>query len=138
MTLSLGQTADDRGVIDHHAIPLGTELTHRGLCAIDVSEHVRLDHAAPDIRGNIFEAPKDANPGVVEPDVDPAKAGERLGSQVLDLILLRRVGLNDQRIAAKIKAFLLDFTQPVRAPGGKNNGRSPLGESMCRGTANAA
>ena len=136
--VGLGQTADDRGVVDHHAVALGAELAHRGLGAVDVAEHVRLDHPAPDVGGDVLEAPEDADTGVVEPDVDPAEPVERLGGQVFDLILLRRVGLDDQRVAAEIQAFPLHVAQHVQAPGGENHGRSLLGESVSRRAADAA
>jgi len=136
--IRLGQTPDDRGVVDDHAVTLGAELAHRGLGAVDVAEQVGLDHPAPDIGRDVLETPEDADAGVVEPDVDPAEVPERLGGEVVDLILLRRVGLDGQRIAAEFQAFALHVAQHVQAAGCQNDGGSLLGESVGRRAADAA
>ena len=90
------------------------------------------------MEGDIFEAPEDADTSIVEPNIDPAKPVERLGGQILDLILLRRVGLNDQGVAAEIQTFPLHFAQHIHTPGSENHGGSLFGEGMSRRAANAA
>jgi hypothetical protein len=95
---AFGQMPDDQGVVDDYVVTLRAELAHRGLGAIDVAEQVGLDHPVLDIERDVLETPEDADAGVVEPNVDPAEPVERPGGEVLDLILLRCVGLDGQRM----------------------------------------
>jgi hypothetical protein len=60
--------------------------------AVDHSHQVNLEHAREGLGRDVLEAPEGIHAGIVEPDVDPAKALDRTPRQRLNLRLLGHVG----------------------------------------------
>jgi hypothetical protein len=105
---------------------------------VQVAEHVGLDHPAPGVARQVLEPAEDADPGIVEPDVDPAEPLDGMAAQRLDLLLLGDVGRHGERRAAELDALALDLAQHLLAPGGEHDGGPAPGEGMGRGAADAA
>jgi hypothetical protein len=114
--------------VDQHAAPLPAELPQCGSGAVDIAEEVDLDHAAPDVVGNVFEATEGDDTCIIEPNIDAAKPIDRTAGQFLDILGTGHVRWHRESGPTKLAALLRYGLQHLGTTRRQDHGRSACGK----------
>ena len=93
-----GEVGCDRTEVDERAAAL-LEGAEGGNGAVDDAPEVDVEELAVVGIGDLVKVPPQADPGVVDPGVEAAEAGDGLCGEVVDVLVLADIGDDEDRVA---------------------------------------